>query len=146
MPRPSTHHAANKAAPLDAKPSSMRPAASTRLEMASTPRPPQRSMARPAYGPASAITTSATEKAPNTVDVARPRSRATGAARMAMRYVEEAHAMVCVKPSARTSLSAPPRQPGSSGVLARCELAERFTNPAALLEQIVEVDIACGNR
>jgi hypothetical protein len=51
----------------------------------STGRPPRRSMARPAAGPTSADSTSAIEKAANTVGVARPRSRAIGAASIAGR-------------------------------------------------------------
>src|SRR5689334_792649 len=51
------------------------------------------------------MTTSETEKAPNTVAGATPRSAAIGAARMAGRYVEDAHATVCVSPRARVCLS-----------------------------------------
>src|SRR5688500_13574321 len=96
------HHAAKSIAGFDAKPSSARPAASTRFEATSTPRPPKASIARPAAGPVSAITTSETEHAPKTVEVESPSSAAIGCASIAMRYVDDAHAIVWVKPSAIT--------------------------------------------
>ncbi|MCY1382630.1 hypothetical protein D9M69_706690 [compost metagenome] len=50
------------------------PAANTRLLAIRIGRPPERSMSRPAKGPMPAATSSATEKAPKTVDVEMPMS------------------------------------------------------------------------
>ena len=61
------------------------PAANTRFETASTSRPPNRSMRRPANGPSIAAMMSAAENAPNTRPVETPSSRAIGAARIAGR-------------------------------------------------------------
>jgi hypothetical protein len=61
------------------------PAAKIKLLAANTGLPPCRSMALPAAGPSSADTTSAAEKAANTVGVLTPRSFAIGTARMAGR-------------------------------------------------------------
>jgi hypothetical protein len=85
MPTPMTSQPANSIAVPPAAPSSERPAAKTRLETASTSRPPNRSMRRPANGPRTAVTISATENAPNTMPVDTPSSCAIGAARIAGR-------------------------------------------------------------
>jgi hypothetical protein len=85
MATPSTTQAAKSpiASRASARPTS--PVAKTTLVATSTGRPPKRSMARPAGGPSSAETTSATENAANTVGTDTPSSRAIGAARIAGR-------------------------------------------------------------
>jgi hypothetical protein len=82
---PISIHAANiDTGPCDI-PSATSPRANSALVAISIGRPPWRSMARPEAGPTSAEMTSATEKAANTVGIAKPRSRAIGAASMAGR-------------------------------------------------------------
>ncbi|MNY76195.1 hypothetical protein D3C86_2157000 [compost metagenome] len=61
------------------------PAANTKLLAINTGRPPKRSMSWPATGPVAAETSSATEKAANTVEYAMPTARLIGSARTAGR-------------------------------------------------------------
>ena len=61
------------------------PAANSRLEPASTPRPPSLSMVRPTFGPTVALISSDAEKAPKTDVAPTPRSRCIAGARNAMR-------------------------------------------------------------
>ena len=101
MPTPSSSQAMTSSGIEVLKPSSTSPAASTRLEIDSTDRPPTRSIWRPMRGPSRAEITSAAEKAANTQFEETPRSCAIGSARIAGRYMLDAQASVCVVPSAR---------------------------------------------
>ena len=83
MPTPSRSQATTSRGIDVAKPSSTRPAASTRLDIDSTDLPPTRSIWRPTRGPISAEITSAAEKAVNIQFEETPRSRAIGSARIA---------------------------------------------------------------
>ena len=85
MATPISTQAANRPTGPCASAMPTRLAANNRLVPTSTGRPPWRSMPRPAKGPSSADTMSATENAANTVGVVTPRSRAMGAASMAGR-------------------------------------------------------------
>ena len=85
MPMPSTIQATNSPTGPFAAESAASPTAKTTFVADRTGRPPQRSMARPAYGPSIADTMSAAEKAANTVGTETPRSRAIGAASIAGR-------------------------------------------------------------
>src|ERR1700721_338963 len=113
MPTPSSSQAMTSRGIEPVSPSSTSPAASTTLEIDNTDRPPTRSIWRPIRGPSRAASTSATENAPNTQFEDTPRSRAIGSARIAGRYMLEAHARVWVVPSARMTGSRRPLMPGA---------------------------------
>src|SRR6516162_7365893 len=66
MPTPSTAQAIARVKNPCTAPSRTSPAARTRLESVSTPRPPRLSIARPTEGPSTADSSSAPEKRPNT--------------------------------------------------------------------------------
>ncbi len=83
MPTPSSSQATVSTGIDVDKPSSVSPAASTRLDIDSTDLPPTRSICRPTRGPISAEITSDAEKAPNTQIDDTPRSRAIESARIA---------------------------------------------------------------
>ena len=83
MAQPSTSQASHMAGADCAKASRARPAANSKLENASTPRPPSVSMVGPTRGPSTAETSNAAEKAAKTEVEETPRSRAIGSARMA---------------------------------------------------------------
>ncbi len=85
MPTPSSTQAANRLQGPWAMAKAASPSAKTTLVAISTGLPPQRSMLRPAYGPSSAETTIAQEKAANTIGTETPMSLAMGTARMAGR-------------------------------------------------------------
>ena len=85
MPMPSMIHAATSSTGPVANDSSSKPAASTALETASRPRPPNVSMKWPTRGPSRPAITSAPESAPKITVGGTPRSRAIGAARIAGR-------------------------------------------------------------
>ena len=85
MARPIKAQAANTWLGCVARLSAASPAANTTLLAMSTGRPPRRSMNLPAYGPAAAATSSATENAPNTVDAEVPTSLAIAPASTAGR-------------------------------------------------------------
>jgi hypothetical protein len=87
MPRPSTPQPRNRSdgQPAGAAASRTSPAARARLEIASTPRPPCRSITRPTQGPSSAVSSTEAEKAAKTALGGRAKSRAIGPARIADR-------------------------------------------------------------
>ena len=83
MPSPITAQPAKRTRGVGASASNPRPAAKTRFDSISTPRPPTPSIRAPAHGPTMAETTIAMEKAPKTQTGDRPRSSAMGTARTA---------------------------------------------------------------
>ena len=83
MATPISDQAANKLTGPCAAASAHNPAANTKLLPASTFRPPYRSTNLPAKGPSSADTTSAAEKARNTVETSKPKLCAMPLARTA---------------------------------------------------------------
>ena len=85
MPNPSTIQAPASAIGPAASPSQTSPAASTRFDSISTPRPPRRSIARPIAGPSAACSSSETEKKPKNNDFDTCRPAAIGPARIAGR-------------------------------------------------------------
>ena len=85
MPNPSTIQAPARAIGPPAMPSQASPAASTRFDSISTPRPPRRSIARPIAGPIAACSSSDTEKNAKNSDFETCRPAAIGPARIAGR-------------------------------------------------------------
>ncbi len=85
MPTPRTAQAAQSVTVSFAAASAARPAASTRFDTASTPRPPRRSIIRPTAGPANAAISKAPEKAANTKERDTPMLVPIGSARIAGR-------------------------------------------------------------
>ncbi len=83
MPSPMTAQPEKSTKGDGATASNPRPAAKTRFDSISTPRPPKPSILAPAQGPTIAETTIAMENAPNTQTGERPRSSAMGTARTA---------------------------------------------------------------